>query len=109
MGYSADRNSFWPDDDENTIYLENSRWITLFDIIYIARSKWPELSDLDALDSISISAENIHTDHLGHEFHYPSDYTNFIVITRNKCLNGLLKETHHQDICLLKVGLGEFI
>ena len=28
MGYSADGNSFWPDDDENTIYLEDNRWIT---------------------------------------------------------------------------------
>lgn len=86
MGYSADSNSFWPDDDENTIYLEDSRWITLFNIIYIVRSKWPELSDLDSLDSISISAENIHTYRLGNRYdlHDSSDYTNFIVITRDK-------------------------
>ena len=83
MGYSADGNSFWPDDDENTIYLEDSRWITLFDIIYIVRSKWPELSDLDSLDSISIGAENIHTYRLGYDLHDPSDYTNFIVITKD--------------------------
>ena len=83
MGYSADGNTFWPDDDENTIYLENSRWITLFDIIYIVRSKWPELSDLDSLDSISINAENIHTDCLEYDLHDPSDYTNFIVLTKD--------------------------
>ena len=83
MGYSADGNSFWPDDDENTIYLEDSRWITLFDIIYIVRSKWPELSDLDSLDSINIRVENIHTDCLGYDLHDPSDYTNFIVITKD--------------------------
>ena len=84
MGYSDNNNSFWPDDDENTIYLEDCRWITLFDIIYIVRSKWPELSDLDSLDSINISAENIHTDCLGYDLHDPSDYTNFIVITKDK-------------------------
>ena len=86
MGYSADHNSFWPDDDKNTIYLEDSRWITFFDIIYIVQSKWPELSDLDSLDSISIRAENIHTYRLGNRYdlHDPSDYTNFIVITKDK-------------------------
>ena len=80
MGYSASRNSFWPDDDENTIYLENSRWITLYDIIYIVQSEW---GNSVKLDSINIRAENIHTDHLGYDLHDPSDYTNFIVITRD--------------------------
>ena len=84
MGYSADGNTFWPDDDENTIYLKNSCWITLADIIYIVQSKWPELSDLDSLESINISAENIHTDCLGYDLHDPSDFTNFIVITKDK-------------------------
>ena len=80
MGYSADGNTFWPDDDENTIYLERSRWITLYDIIYIVRSKWGNSVELD---SININAENIHTDHLGCFLPYPSDYTNFIVITKD--------------------------
>ena len=80
MGYSNNGNTFWPDDDKNTIYLESERWITLADIICMVQSKWPDLSDLDSLDSINISSENIHTDCLGYDLH---DYTNFIVITRN--------------------------
>ena len=84
MGYSNNGSTFEPDDDENTIYLKNSNWITLADIIYIVQSKWPELSDLDSLESINISAENIHTDCLGYDLHDSGDYTNFIVITRDK-------------------------
>lgn len=80
MGYSADGNTFWPEDDENTIYLERSRWITLSDIIYIVQSKWGNSVELD---SISINAENIHTDCLGYDLHDPGDYTNFIVITKD--------------------------
>ena len=84
MGYSANRNSFWPDDDENTIYIKSNGGITsLADIIYIVQSKWPELSDLDSLESINISAENIHTDCLGYDLHDSSDYTNFIVTTKD--------------------------
>ena len=80
MGYSNNGNTFEPDDDENTIYLKNSNWITLADIIYIVQSKWPELLDLDLLESININAENIHTDCLGYDLH---NYTNFIVITKD--------------------------
>ena len=83
MGYSNNGNTFEPDDDKNTIYLKNSNWITLADIIYIVQSKWPELSDLDSLDSISISAENIRTDCLDYDLHDPSYYTDFIVITKD--------------------------
>ena len=83
MGYSNNGSTFEPDDDENTIYLKSSSWITLADIIYIVQSKWPELSDLDSLESIYINAENIHTDCLGYDRHDSNDYTNFIVITRN--------------------------
>ena len=85
MGYSNNGNTFWPDDDKNTIYLESDRSFTLADIIYMVQSKWPDLSDFDSLDldSINISAESIHTDCLGYDLHVPTDYTNFIVITRN--------------------------
>lgn len=82
MGYSADRNSFWPDDDKNTIYLESNRCFSLADIICMVQNKWPELSDLDSLYSINISAENIHTDCLGYDSHDSSDYTDFVVITK---------------------------
>ena len=83
MGYSNNGDTFKPDDDENTIYLNSSSWTTLADIIYIVQSKWPELSDLDSLESINISAENIHTDCLGFDLHDSGDYTNFIVITKD--------------------------
>ena len=83
MGYSANRNSFWPDDDENTIYLDlnGTRWLTLSDIIEVAKNKWGDSVDFD---SVRFNSENIHTDCLGYDLHDPSDYTNFTVITKDK-------------------------
>ena len=80
MGYSADHNSFWPDDDENTIYLASSSCPTLFDLIEIVRNRWGDWVDFD---SLNITSENIHTDCLGYDLHHSSDDTNLIVITRN--------------------------
>ena len=77
MGYSADGNTFWPDDDENTIYLDSSYQITLADVMEVVKWKWGNSVDLDF---ITINAENMHTKGMGYDF---SDYTNFIMITKD--------------------------
>ena len=81
MGYTK-RDSitdFWPDDDENTIYRASCGY-SLQDLIDISKEKWPdaELCDLE------ITAEKIHTHCIYYDLYDPSDYTDFIIITRTK-------------------------
>lgn len=83
MGYSY-RNEgqikdFWPDNTDDTIYIESSSNPSLLYLMEVAQQNWPgvELSD------ITISSENIHTSCLTYDMYDPSDYTDFIIITKN--------------------------
>lgn len=70
--------TFWPDDDENTLYLDSTLFLSLQELLEKAQEKWPGIS----LTEIQISAEKIHTDCLGYDLYDPIDYTDFIVLRR---------------------------
>lgn len=81
MGYST-RNGglitdYWPDDDENTIYISEASYPTLDEIISKAREKWGQEVDFT---NIVIRGEKIHTSCITYDLYDPSDYTNFVVI-----------------------------
>ena len=71
-------NTFHPDDDSENIFIESDYVPSLADIIKRATEKWPGIQ----FDEIDISAEYTHTDCLGYDKYDPSDYTNYIRITR---------------------------
>lgn len=70
--------TFWPDDDENTMYLDATQIWSLSDIHAKIEEKWPGASS----ENLRISSEKIHTDCLGYDLYDSGDYTDFIVITR---------------------------
>lgn len=79
MGYST-RNGgqiqdFWPDDDENTIYVQSDS--TFNQLIDLIKKKWG--SDV-SLDDVTISSEHIHTECLYYDSYVSSDHTDFTVI-----------------------------
>lgn len=84
MGYSTrpgvfghQIKTFWPDNTENTIYIEESA--CLADIIFAIENKWPGTS----FEDIRIRSERIQTDCIGYDLYDPCDRTNFIIIERN--------------------------
>lgn len=80
MGYTTEGSigRFWPDDTEDCFYITYGT--SLGDIIRLAEKKWP---GIDA-DAIKVDAEHIHTDCLTYDRYDPSDYTQFVVVTRIK-------------------------
>jgi hypothetical protein len=70
--------TFWPDDDENTMYIDASGGMAIEHLMEKIDEKWPGSS----LEDITISHEHINTDCLGYDLYDPSDYTNFFVLTR---------------------------
>lgn len=72
--------TFTPDDTDTELYFDSTYRVTLSEIIEKAREKWG--ADI-SLDQLNISAKHIHTDCLGYDRYDPSDYTDYIVITRN--------------------------
>lgn len=70
--------TFWPDDDENTMYIDTTVYTTMQEIMEKIDEKWAGSS----LSNINISAEKIHTDCLGYDLYDDSDYTDFIVIRK---------------------------
>lgn len=85
MGYGTrpnrlggDIRTYWPDDDDNTIYIESGTCPTLADIQARIDEKWPGASAAN----IEFGSEEINTDCLGYDMYDPSDWTNFIIITR---------------------------
>ncbi len=80
MGYSTRNNGqikdFWPDDDESTMYFSNDE--TLEDIFDKACEKWPGI----LMEELKISSEYIHTSCLTYDRYDPSDWTNFLRISR---------------------------
>lgn len=82
MGYST-RNGgqiqdFWPDDDDETIYIQS--YSTINELIEKAKAKW---GDNVSLDDVTISSEHIHTYCLTYDSYVSSDYTDFTVIRLN--------------------------
>lgn len=85
MGYSKEGNirKFWPDNTDDTIYIESIGDYDLGDIILKAEEKWGNYIELE---HIGISAETIQTNCLGYDGYDSSDYTDFIVLTLKKGL-----------------------
>ena len=83
MGYSYRNNGqitdYWPDNNENTLYIEDLGLETIGTILDRAREHFGEGVDLRDLN---IQASQIHTSCLTYDQYDPSDYTNFIVIGR---------------------------
>ncbi len=79
MGYRMEGaiRSFWPDDDEKTIYRAGE--CSLEEILELIAEKWPDATP----DQITITGEKIHTDCLTYDRYDSGDYTDFIVITHN--------------------------
>jgi hypothetical protein len=67
---------FWPDDDENTIYIAGSE--SLVEILRRAQEKWPDGTQ----DQISIEADYIHTDCLYYDLYDSGDWTRFLIVRR---------------------------
>lgn len=85
MGYSTRPNNtggiirtFWPDDTDKTMFIQENTPLTLADLLQDIYEKWPGTS----LENITISSENIHTDCLGYDLYDAGDYTDFILITK---------------------------
>jgi len=81
MGYGHRRGNpqietYWPDNTDTELYFADS--VTLSEIMETIKEKWPDCN----LDSIVISSEYIHTDCLTYDLYDPSDYTEFVVVTR---------------------------
>lgn len=83
MGYStyigrngAVVNHYYPDDNENTMYIKADQSWALSDIHAKIEDTWPGVS----LENIRLSSVNIHTHYIGSGGYDLSDYTNFIVI-----------------------------
>lgn len=70
--------TFWPDDDENTIYIESDKSPSLEELMRLTDEKWPGVS----WSNINISSEKIHTDCLGYDSYDSMDWTDFLIITR---------------------------
>lgn len=81
MGYWSPSNNsaiknFSPDDGENHFYIRDSA--TLADIMQRATDKWGDIG----FDRIDICPEHIHTRCLTYDLHDPSDYDNFLLISK---------------------------
>lgn len=68
--------TFWPDDTDTELYFSGE--ISISDLLARVKEKWPDCD----LSDININAEQIQTDCLGHDCYDFSDYTDFIVVTR---------------------------
>lgn len=71
---------FSPDDTDTEFYLDVSyRSYGFLEIIEEINKRWPGVAPSD----LSIDAKYIHTNCLGYDSYDPSDYTPYIVVTRN--------------------------
>ena len=82
MGYfkrfGTDITDFWPDDDENTLYLSTG-FLTMADLLEHAKDQFGE--DVKP-ENIEVSAEKIHTHCIYYDLYDAGDYTNFIVLKK---------------------------
>lgn len=83
MGYSYRNDGwitdFWPDDSDVEIYIDGTSGVSLQYVSEVVHDKWGV-----ELTAVSIRSENIHTSFLTDDMYDPSNYTNFIVVTRSK-------------------------
>lgn len=80
--YRDERNirCFTPDNTEDTLYMRSfDGALDLEDIVEAARSHFGASTPLE---EIKITAEHIQTECLGSDAYYPSDWDNFIVLTK---------------------------
>lgn len=83
MGYSTRNNGqitdFWPDDTADTFYLSTEAFrYSISEIMELCQEKWPGIT----MEEIFIDSQRIHTYCIYYDLHDPSDWTNFLVITR---------------------------
>jgi hypothetical protein len=84
MGRSTDSRgieSFWPDDDKDTLYIEQGCSCSFE---YIRERMLEHFGKCMEMEDFTIRGEKIHTDCLGYDLYDPGDYTNFIIIERIK-------------------------
>jgi len=83
MGYGTRNNgqiqTFWPDDTDTEMYIDASIGMSLEEIKAKIDEKWPGAS----ASNLVFTSRSIHTDCLGYDLYDPTDYTDFIIITRN--------------------------
>jgi hypothetical protein len=72
---------YWPDDGPDHFWLTSSRQSSIAAIIEMAKERWGQ--DID-LNDISIESEEIHTSCITYDLYNPSDWTDFIKISRMK-------------------------
>lgn len=70
--------TYWPDDTDNTMYIDTSIPLSLAELMERAQEKWPGITP----DQIKISSEEIQTDCLGYDAYDPMDYTDFIILEK---------------------------
>lgn len=68
----------YPQDNENTIYLEDNGGISMDQINKAIEEKWPGVNPA----MIEISAEHRHVTCLTYDLYDPTDYQDYIVITK---------------------------
>lgn len=69
---------FWPKDDDDTIYIESS--INFVDLQKLIQDKWGAVD----FAQIEITSDYIHTDCLTYDLYDSSDWTKFLIISRQK-------------------------
>lgn len=77
--FGGEIQTFWPDDDENRMYIECDKSPTLGDLLFKAQEKWPGVP----IANIQITGEKIHTDCLSYDLYDAGDYTDFIILTKS--------------------------
>jgi len=80
MGYTkrpgTSITDFWPDDDQNTLYIDTSDGqFNLQEILEKIGTKWPGCD----LENITITTEHIHTSCIYYDLHDEGDWTTFFV------------------------------
>lgn len=76
---SNGNNTNYPIDDENTLHVNSCMSHSLMDIINLCKSHFGE--DVD-FSSLNIEAEHRHVTCIGYDRYDPSDYTDYLVITK---------------------------
>lgn len=75
--------NFWPDNDDNTLYIPVGFGCSSLDLQELMETIESHFGDSD-LSSYVISSEYIHTSCIYYDLHDPSDYTNFVIIERKR-------------------------
>lgn len=71
-------NTYWPEDNSEQMYILGSSQHSLAAIITMCKDKWPETD----FNDLVFESEYIQVRGIGYDLHDPSDYTEFIIISR---------------------------